>query len=419
MAPADPNPLHDSLVGEDHAVLRLHLIGTAATGAGQALWWFLPFLARQRFDANEWQTLAFTVAVPVAQFFTIFWNHVYARVHIRGYLALVAGMTVIPVATMATAHDVGMVIACFAVAAFGGVGGGAALSPLNADMLRACYAAGRRGRAFGWVSAAGMMATMIAGQGMGWWSDADRDAFRVFLPILAALNLFGLLMYDRVTRRPVFRQRNLLLVEATRSVWEPLRDMGRILRSDRRFANYEIAFMSYGVGFMICTALLPILGTDRLKLSNADYTFMTLVIFQCVMMLLFVPVGRLADRMGPARLASGSFFWLTLYPLSLIACSLTNMNILAACTFLYAFGMAGVHLTWTLGPVSLAPDPNRAPHYLAIHGTLVGVRGLVAQGLGVALHALTGGFVVPFLLAAAAFCFGGWRMRRLVRDTAS
>ncbi|MCZ6684024.1 MAG: MFS transporter [Planctomycetota bacterium] len=416
MASADPTPPNAAPVGEDPGVLRLHLIGTAATGAGQALWWFLPFLARHRFDANDWQTLALTAAVPVAQFFTIYWNHLYARVSIRAYLALAAGMTVIPIATMAAATNVWMVMGCFAIAAFGGVGGGAALSPLNADMLRACYAAKRRGRAFGWVSAAGMMAVMITGQAIGWWSDADRDAFRVFLPILAGLNLLGLLMFERVSRRPVFRQRSLLQVEATRTWWEPLRDMGRILRRDRRFAGYEIAFMSYGTGFMICTALLPFLGTDELKLNNAGYTFVTVVVFQCTMMLLFVPAGRLADRIGPARLASGSFFWLTFYPLSLIACS--SMGMLGVSTFLFALGMAGVHLTWTLGPVSLAPDPSRAPLYLAIHGTLVGIRGIVAQGLGVALLALTGGFVVPFALAAAAFCYGGWRMRRLARDSA-
>lgn len=416
VAPADPEPLDPVPAGEDPGVLRLHLIGTAAVGAGQALWWFLPFLARQRFDANDLQTLAFTAAVPVAQFLTIFWNHIYARVPIRVYFALVAGMTVIPIATMAVATNVWMVMVCFAIAAFGGVGGGAGLSPLNADMLRACYAVQRRGRAFGWVSAAGMMAVMITGQGIGWWSDADRDAFRVFLPILAGLNLFGLFMYERVSRRPVFRQRSLLKVEATRAWWEPLRDMGAILRRDRRFAAYEVAFMSYGMGFMICTALVPILGTDRLGLSNTEYTRMTVVVFQFTVMLLFVPAGRVADRVGPARLASGSFFWLTLYPLSLIACS--GATSLGASTLLFAMGMAGVHLTWTLGPVAMAPDPSRAPHYLAIHGTLVGVRGIVAQSLGVALYAITGGFAIPFAVAAAGFCFGGWHMRRLARESA-
>lgn len=393
-------------------VLPFHIAGAAALGAGKVLWLFIPFLARQRFDAGEWQTVVFTATVPVAQFFTIFWNHLYARIPVRTYFAIVGVLAIVPVVLMGTTTNIWLFMLYFGIAAFGGAFGGAALSPIDADMLRTCYAGEKRGRVFGFVSVAQYAAVMTCGQTIGWWSDQDRDAYQIFLPIVAGCICAGLLLYSRITRLRIFRERPRPTLVPTRHWWDPLRDMGRILRNDRRFASYEIAFMIYGCAFMICMALLPIMGTD-LGLTNNQYALMTVTAFQFTFMLVLVPTGWLADRIGTMRLASASFLWLTLYPIGLLFC--TSANGLGLATVFYALCLAGVHLTWTLGPVSLAPDASRAPHYLAVHGTLVGVRGIVAQGVGMFLYIHCGGFTVPLLVAAACFAVAGIGMRRLAR----
>jgi hypothetical protein len=71
-----------------------------------------------------------------------------------------------------------------------------------------------------------------------------------------------------------------------------------------------------------------------------------------------------------------------------------------------------------LGPVALAPSPDKVPQYVAIHATFVGIRGKIFQGLGVLLYSLTHGFTLPFLLAAAAFAWSAvqmWRLDRFMR----
>jgi len=399
----------------DRRILTLHMLGAGCLGTAISLVFVLPFLARQRFGASDWHTPLLTAAVPVMQLFTILWNHVYARLPVRRYLLLLALLAALPIALIALTDRLSIIIVCFILAAFGGAGGGAALSPLNADLLRTCYAAGVRGRAFGLVSTSQMFATLTAGLAIGYWSDRDPDAYRWFMPMLACLVATGLTSYALISRIDVFESRSRIAIAGPGPWHAPFRDMVDILRADRRFFRYEVAFMLYGAGWMICTALLPIIGTDRLHLSNTGYASGTVVAFQLSLVLLLGVMGRVADRIGPMRLASLSFLWLTLYPLGLLVCS--DLAGLFVITVLYALGMAGVHLSWTLGPVSLAGDPARSPHYLAIHGTLVGVRAILFQGLGIALYRWTGGFVVPLLLGAVGFVLAAWEMRRVRKSS--
>src|SRR5262249_16905857 len=186
-----------------------------------------------------------------------------------------------------------------------------------------------------------------------------------------------------------------------------------VLRADRHFAAYEVAFMSYGVGWMICSALIPALATDKLHLNYHQYAQATIVLFQLVNILLFALMGGVSDRIGPMRLATLSFLWLTIYPIGLYLAP--GYHTLVICSCLYALGMVGVNLTWTLGPVALASDASRASHYLAIHTTMVGIRGIVAQGLGMALYVWTGSFTIPLVIAAAGFAWAAYRMRGLPR----
>lgn len=395
-------------------VLRRHLVAIACFGCVSAVSGILPFLARQRFGALNWQTTVLTAAVPVTQFFAIFWNHLYARVSTRAYLTVIGLLACGPLALIGSATSIWEVMGYFVLAAVGGAGGVAAMAPINADLLRTCYAPQRHGRIFGALCVVQFTATMISGQIMGTWSDRNPDAFRVFFPVLAMLMFVGLLFYGLISRDAVWRNRIRYTPVRGGAWWAPLKDMRAILRADRRFAGYEAAFMSYGVGWMICAALVPALATDKLNLNYSQFAQATIVVYQLVIILLLVPLGRVSDRFGPMRLASASFLWLTLYPIGLMFAS--SGRGLGICVAFYAIGMVGVQLTWTLGPVQLAGDNRKAPHYLAIHSTMVGIRGIVAQGLGMTLYSRTGRFEIPMAIAAAGFAWGSWRMRKLSRE---
>lgn len=392
---------------ESKQILRRHLPAAVGLGTSLAVQTIMPFLARQYFHAANWQMTVITAAIPVMQFFSIYWNHFYQRVNPGTYLLALGIAAPCAIASIACMHSIWGLMAVFLVAAFGNAG----LSPLNADLLRSCYAPAIRGRVFGLVAASQMMGAMLAGLGMGEWLNHHAESFRYSLPGIALIQITALGLCWSATRQPLFLERLRPRRPDAGSWWAPLRNLGTTLRADRRFAHYEIAFMSYGVGWMVCSALLPLLAADRLRLDYAQYARATVVAYQLTSVLLMAPVGRLADRIGPLRLSAASFAWLTIYPIGILFT--TNGYGLGLFSVLYAIGMVGVQLTWTLGPVALARDASTASHYLAIHTTLVGVRGLLAQGLGMLFYTLTGSFALPLAGAAAAFAWAAWRMRRL------
>jgi MFS family permease len=166
---------------------------------------------------------------------------------------------------------------------------------------------------------------------------------------------------------------------------------------------------------MICNALLPVLATDRLHMSYTAFAASTQVIYPLSLLIMIYPMGRLMDRIGPTP--SLSFAVLTLYPLGLAAAG--SVSAVGVATAVYGVAMAGVHVAWMLGPVSLAPSPDKVAHYVAIHATLVGLRGIVAQGLGMFIYRLTGSFTWPMAVAAVSFAWAAWQMWRLHRLTSA
>jgi MFS family permease len=138
------------------------------------------------------------------------------------------------------------------------------------------------------------------------------------------------------------------------------------------------------------------------------------------MLAVTLPLGWLQDRVGAVRLSCLAFSLLTLYPVLLLTSS--GVTTLALASVVFGFGMAGVQFGWMLGPVALAGTPEKVPQYVAIHATLVGVRGILFQGLGMAFYKLTGSFFWPLLAATITFAWAAWQMWQLqdaLRTTAT
>ena len=169
--------------------------------------------------------------------------------------------------------------------------------------------------------------------------------------------------------------------------------------------------MVYGVGWMICYALLPFLITDKLHLPYNDATRSTQVTYQIALCLAFWPAGLLMDKLGAIRSTGLSFLMLTLYPIGLIFAS--NSLDLTFVSVWYGLAHAGASVGWAIGPVALAPSKEKVPQYVAIHATMVGLRGAIFQGLGVLLYSLSHSFVLPLILAAAGFIYSSYIMFKL------
>ncbi len=377
--------------------------------------WLFPMLVRLRFgsanvDVRDWQTTLITAAIPTFLLFAVFWGELLRRISVRKYLLLFWLVCVLPIGCAGLAQNYWQLLACHVVASAGFAG----WAPVNGKLLKHFYADTMHGRIYGILSftahATGFASVYVVGR----WIDEDPDAFRIFLPAGAVMQLCGLLLLMSLTRWTgmVVRARRKRRRPWRRLIW-PILNMGKVLRADRTFLRYEVAFMTYGAAFMFCEALLPVLATTRLGMGYEDYSHSTQMATKLAQMAMVVPAGLLLDRAGPMRTSAIAFTVLALFPLLLLAAT-GPWGVYFAC-IAWGLGLSGVMMGWMLGPVTLAPRPDKVPQYVAIHATLVGVRGIFFQGFGMLLYKLTDTFVVPLGLAAVGFVAAAVQMVLLYR----
>lgn len=399
---------------ESRRILALHLFSTPflAIQAG-VFGGMVPVLLRKHFVANEWQTTVASSALAVMAILAVFWNELYQRLSTRRYLVLFWAFSVLPLGGIAFCDSPNAVLA-FVIFSAAGMGG---LNPLSGDILRSCYPPTARSRAWSLIKSFEQFTIVISIFGVGIWFDRDPQAYRIYFALAVVVVSVGVLLLGRITREPLFRER--LRSASTASIASSLRDayvnMTRVLREDRRFRQYETAFCVYGLGWMICYAMVPFVQVDVLQLKYGEAFTATQVAFQLTMMMCFVPMGYVLDRAGPIRASSWAFGWLVLYPVLLMTA--TGPITLTMASIVYGLGMAAVNLAWTLGPVTLARNPADAPQYLAIHATLVSVRAILGQFPAVAIYWYTRSIYLPLLMGGAMFLVGAVMMRRLDHET--
>ncbi|MBP7746187.1 MAG: MFS transporter [Phycisphaerae bacterium] len=376
------------------------------------MFWLMPMLVRLRFGSDDptwrdWQTTLVTAAVPIFMMLSIFWHELLRRTTFRTYLIVFWLVGVLPLGCVALAQSFWQMFACHVVATIG-LGGQA---PVNGKLLKHFYADAVRGRVYALLNVVALASSIASIYLFGVWVEADHDAFRVYFPVAAGLQLVGialLLWLAQHTRLDA--ERPASQPPAWSDLLKPILHMGAVLRADRTFLRYERAFMTYGAAYMLCDALLPVLGTE-LGLRYEDYAHSTQVVTKLVTLVATLPMGWLMDRVGAVRTSGIAFAVLALYPALLLTARGTVG--IGVASVAYGLGLAGVQMGWMLGPVNLAGTPDKVPQYVAIHATLVGVRGVIFQGLGMLLYKLTGSFTWPLIAAAAAFLWAAIQMDRL------
>jgi MFS family permease len=374
----------------------------------------LPIIARKAFEASAWQTLLVTAAPVVLLALSIFWGDVLRRTSLPRYLALYWAIAVLPLSGIAMADSFWGFATCHLIAACGS----AAWPAVNGEVLKHLYPDRSRGRVYGAITTGTVLGAAAGSFFLGRWLQSDGQAFRTFMPMAAVLQGLGvtsLVLLLKTSGVLGVRAHNRAHDGRTlaQRVIEPLTHTREVLAGDRVFARYEAAFMTYGAAWMICEALRPMLLTDHLKLNYGAIGTSGFMVFQLAVASCTFLAGSILDKLGPARLCVLTFGLYPLYPIALALAE--NEQHLLLASIAYGVCTAGVNAGWMLGPVTLAPSPDKVPQYVAIHATMVGLRGTVFQFFGVWLYQLTGTFTASFAVAALCFAWASYQMWALHR----
>ncbi|HXR20204.1 MAG TPA: MFS transporter [Steroidobacteraceae bacterium] len=262
----------------------------------------------------------------------------------------------------------------------------------------------------------GMAAVALA---TGWLLDRRAHLAR-WIYLLAALA--GLAAAWRFRAVRVRREYQLLAAEAGEGINAApfsLRMLLEILRADPAFRRYMFWMSMYGAGNLMLNAQLVVLFTDRLHLSSTAQVLL-LTALPLLLMPLFLPAwARLFDQ-GHIIDYRSRQCWSLVAAISImsVAVLLRLPWLLWPGSVMLGASYAGANLGWNLGHNDFA-TLGRAQHYMGVHVTLTGVRGVLAPPIGMlcfeGLESVRPGLgiaalLIPFTMVTAG-AFGFVRMR--------
>ena len=162
--------------------------------------------------------------------------------------------------------------------------------------------------------------------------------------------------------------------------------------------RYEIAFMLYGIAFLMILPVVPIFLVDDLALDYKTIGLAKGTVFQVIMILGIPLFGRWFDRSTPHRTSAVSFASGILFPLTLLLALYVPDTMRVSVVFIsfifFGITMSGINVIWNLSSMRFAGEKEDAGIYQSVHLSATGIRGLFAPLLGY--------FVMHFLGKQAA-----------------
>ena len=259
----------------------------------------------------------------------------------------------------------------------------------------------------------------------GWILDMQARSARWLYLFAALCGLLAALRYRAVRVR---REYQLLAAEAQIGAAAgafSLAMFRQILRDDVSFRSYMFWLSLYGAGNLMMTAQLVVLFSDRLHLGSLTQILL-LTVVPLLLMPLFLPAwARLFDR-GHIIEYRARQCWALVVAIALLTLGvmLRVNGLLWPGAVLIGVSYAGANLGWNLGHNDFA-SAGRAQHYMGVHVTLTGVRGLIAPPLGMACYELlewqwpgwgAASLLLPLSLVTAG-AIGFVKMRNMARET--
>lgn len=286
---------------------------------------------------------------------------------------------------------------------------------LNA-IFQANYSYRTRGRLFSRAATVAATVTAACSVGAGFLLDHHPGAYRLLYPAAGVIAFGGCLIWGRIRVRRMRGAAVPLAPAAGQGDWllGPgwFRRILELLRRHRRFRDFEVGYFLYGVGFMMLQPVFARFFVDDLGLGYGQAAAVKGAAFYLAYIVALPPMGRLLDRIGIPLLTAACFANLTLFALALT--QVRSFPAAMACHAYLGACMAGVSLTWNLGPPYFARNRDSS-RYMSVHVSLVGLRALLGHPLG-GLIASFHGPRATFAAASVMFLLGALAMLRVARQ---
>lgn len=262
-------------------------------------------------------------------------------------------------------------------------------SPAYAGIMKKIYSDDYRGRAMGYVRMEMAIVAVFVSYLGGFL--LDHFSYRYIFPVGAIFGILSVTFFGRIR----VQKNNAKQKRKKRGILP--KEILEVFKKDRPFALFQMIFFVRGFANLMIMPLFPIFLVDSLRISN---TSMGKLVSLSSVFLIFSYLfwGHYIDKKGSCRSLAVSFFLASFIPLCYFFAStiwyIVPASVIAGFT-LGAGELARIHF------ITNRTKSEDIPTYQGIDFTLMGLRGIIAPFLGVALMYWIGMksvFIISFYL---------------------
>jgi MFS family permease len=288
-------------------------------------------------------------------------------------------------------------------------------------LLKTNYRHGNFGKLYGYSSSLNKIIMLLITLLYGVFLDMEPFAFRYAFLIVALTGVVSIWFLSRIDYSKVRQTPKAATWWA--SVLGSARTMGRIMKTNKPYLEFEVSFMLYGFAFMLTAPVINIYFEDALQLNYSSVAFYKNA-YNILAIILLLFTGKLLGKMDPRNFSSLTFLSLLLYVFFMMMAQyfpvyteFGNVRIYPALvlSFLfYGYFAATMVLLWNIGSAYFC-SPEEADDYQSVHLFLTGIRAIFAPILGVFFFKMlgfTGNFLLAIALLAMAMGFSMYSRRK-------
>ncbi len=357
-------------------------------------------IAKKAFHGYDWQITILVMIFPVASLLSIWWGKIIEESENQSKFFLIAGFLgrLFLVFGFFITNIYQFIFLLAFLLSFNSL-----VVPTQNTLLQANFRKEIRGKLFGYSASLSTLIALIGSYFAGRLLDIDEHYYKYIFVVVGILGFIGTL-FLAVIKIDKKEKRKKKKINFKKIILSPLIRSYQILKTDKKYRNYEIAFMIYGVGFMIVLPVIPRYLVSHLHM-NYTQTFVAKGVISQLGILIFAPIaGFIHDKNHPNFFAAISFFGISLFPMILFISTLfhdisVSIPIVYFSYVIYGIAMSGVLIAWNLGTIYFAKNSD-VSMYQSVHVALTGVRGLVIPPLGffiLKIFGMQSVFIVSFI----------------------
>jgi MFS family permease len=381
-------PLSDNIIlFQQSSVARKIAYYSILNGILYSTFQFGEVIARKSLGASAFQVMLLTMVMPLGSFSVIWWASLLSVRDQSKILYLTGIPTLLMIASGVFLKDVNHLIGIFIFYYL--------MSYIHETALNRTYqqhiTSNKIGVLYGVSQGFRMTVAAVFSFGAGWWLERFEGGWRHIFFAVSIIGAVSLYFLASVKNRFSDDKQSL---QFEKVVFSPMSNVLELLKRRPDFFRFEVAFMIYGIAFLMLTPVVPLFLVDDLKLGYDAIGFAKGTMFQLVMIIGIPLFGNWFDKTTPHRLTAIVFAGLALFPVLLILAKYVDeslrMGVLIVAFAVFGIAMSGVSVSWSLSAIRFAGKIEDVAVYQSIHIAATGIRGLIAPFLGYSVMTLFG-----------------------------